>query len=320
MDNTETKTPEQMLEDWLSDHTDSDNEYVGDPADEEEYKRMLLHGVSSELLTAMEIYAYACYTGTKLFPQDFTKSRDCLLRLLELSDGPQAADWCNTLGYIYWYGRTNHGEPQYDLALRYFTVAAQAGIYEAQYKIADMMIQGIALPKNPLLGAGVLDRLYGENREHIELEHFGCKFADIALRLGRIYQEGIGFEKDPENALSLYLQADFAIKKRREFYDYYGDASVEKRIAEALQNAKDNMPSDYFKDRLEFDNPALVGVLLRESNGIDVCLLKKDEELYIVAKRVPMDDRDERKYLFCLPELDICVLADSVVMKVEGIT
>lgn len=305
-------------EEYVKTNTDYEAmDYCGKPEEKEHYKEVLLKLVNEENVVALEIYAYSRYSGNSVFEQDFYASRDALLKLVDVAAEP-APFWYNTLGFIYYYGRTNNGAAEYDKALQYYTVAACHGVYEAQYKLADMMLTGHGLPKNAVGAARVLDRLYGENRELLEQEKFDCKFADIALRVGSMYGDGIGFEKDPEAAFSLLLQAEYAIKMRRKNFSFYGDESVEKRINGALNTARSNMPADYFKDRLEFDHPALIVALLRNSNGVDICIIKKDDDFYIVAKRVSENEEAPRKYLFCVPEMNSCLLADSVVMKIEG--
>ena len=312
-------TIRQKKEEFIRANTDENTlEYKGTPADAETYKEYILEGVGKEWLNCMVVYAYACYSGNEMFPQDFQASKDMFLRLIDLAESP-SPDWYDALGYIYYYGRTTNGKPDYKKALQYFSVAAWSGNFEAQYKIADMMVKGHGLPKSTTGAARILDRLYGETRAHLESELFDCKFADVALRVGTMYRDGVGFEKDPENALSLLLQAKFAIEKRMANCDYYGDQTVKNRIDEALQVAESNMPSDYFKTRLEFDHPALIGALLRASNGIDVCIGSKGDDNFIIAKRVPQNEEDQKKYLFCVPEMKTCVLADSVVMKIEGL-
>lgn len=241
-----------------------------------------------------------------------------LLRLIERSEDPDPF-WFNTLGYIYYYGRTTNGTPDYDKALKYYTTAAMFGVFEAEYKLCDMMMNGYGLPKSIRTAAKTLDRLYGETRDLFEREQFDCRFADVALRVGNMYAEGIGFDKDPENALSLLLQANFALQKRMENIDMYGDRTVKEHIDESLKKARSQMPSDYFKTCLDFDHPVLIGALLQASNGIDVMFIEKDGADYIIAKRVPKDERDEKKYLFCVPEIDTCALADSAVMKIQGL-
>lgn len=58
---------------------------------------------------ALRLKGYACYGGNRLYECDWTAARDCMLRLRELADD---AEYANTLGYIYYYGRCNGGEPE----------------------------------------------------------------------------------------------------------------------------------------------------------------------------------------------------------------
>ena len=52
--------------------------------------------------------AYGSYTGNAVFKQDWKISEELLLKLVELHQNPWAA---NSLGYIYYYGRTTNDVP-----------------------------------------------------------------------------------------------------------------------------------------------------------------------------------------------------------------
>lgn len=282
-----------------------------DPAS---YKALVLEGVDKNWGEATEVLAYASYTGTDLFERNYYVSRDCLLRLIESSSHP-APEWYNTLGFIYYYGRTNGGKPEYVKALQYFTVGASFGIFESRYKIADMMEAGHGVPKNPDAAARLIIDMYFENRRRFEDQEFDGKFADLALRMGALYENGHGVDRDLPASLACYMQADLAIRLRKPFNDF-GDGTVEKKIREGLERVKKELPTDFFKDTLTTAVPFLFGDILHNSNGMDVAYFKRDGEVYLLGAVVP-EESDSRKYLFTVPELSICALSDSVILKVE---
>ena len=76
--------------------------------------------------------AYGSYTGNAVFKQNWKLAEEYLLKILELFDDAYAA---NSLGYIYYYGCTNNDRPDYEKALKYFTIAEMEGINEAKYKL-----------------------------------------------------------------------------------------------------------------------------------------------------------------------------------------
>ncbi len=64
--------------------------------------------------------------------------------------------------------------------------------------------------------------------------NYGCKFADVALRMGYCYENGEGVEKNTKTARRYYETAKNAILKRKASHKHYGDDVVEKNIDEAL--------------------------------------------------------------------------------------
>ena len=93
---------------------------------------------------ALRLKGYACYGGNRLYECDWTAARDCMLRLRELADD---AEYANTLGYIYYYGRCNGGEPEYEKAFPQFSYAAANGLFEAIYKLGTCTATGTAAGK-----------------------------------------------------------------------------------------------------------------------------------------------------------------------------
>ena len=185
---------------------------------------------------ALKKKAYACYgKGNAVYGQDWQASLDCLLRLMELEPDPQTA---NTLGYMYYYGRCTDGVPEYDKAFYYFSIGAAGWFYESRYKLADMYRHGYGVAKNPKVVWAIIWELYEEQIKKIRKGDFRCNFADVALRAGNIWKEGINCYSNYDNALYYYLQAQYAIKMRMLAEDNYGDqkvaAGIEQAIAEIL--------------------------------------------------------------------------------------
>ncbi len=182
--------------------------------------------------TAMRAKAYSFYGGNPAYPCNWEKSRDMLKELLELDEDPAAA---NALGYIYYYGRTNKGQPQYDKAFYYFSIGAAGGIVESRYKLADMFLGGYGVPKNRLICRETVWDLYQETVAQIINGDWGGSFADVAYRMGNLYRGGICVEQDADLAFFYYLQARTAIRERRKTYDYNGDDQVEASVENAIR-------------------------------------------------------------------------------------
>ena len=107
---------------------------------------------------ALRLKGYACYGGNRLYECDWAAARDCMLRLRELADD---AEYANTLGYIYYYGRCNGGEPEYEKAFPQFSYAAANGVFEAIYKLGDMYSHGYGCRKSEETARNLIPRQSG---------------------------------------------------------------------------------------------------------------------------------------------------------------
>ena len=285
--------------------------------DIEKYKEYVEEGLKKDWKIALYAKAYGCYGGDEAFECDWNESRDCLLKLIEIQ-GDEDAFVYNTLGYIYYYGRCNDGEPEYDKAFKYFSVGAAHGVFESMYKSADMFIGGKGVPKSEKAGAKIILNMYNENKDNFCNEAMESKFADVALRVGGLYERGCGLEQDYEMAYLHYYEADYAINRRMEECDIYGDKTVQKHICEALERVKDKLPKDYFIDSISRPDPAFIGLLLSESVGLDITLKKENDEYYLEAGRYATEEMP-KKILFNFPQLDICKLTNELRVKVVGL-
>ncbi len=182
--------------------------------------------------TALRCKGYGCYGGNPAYECDWNTSLECITRLLELTGKPVYA---NTLGYIYYYGRCWDGQPKYEEAFKYFSIGAAGGYYESSYKLADMFAQGLGVPQNTALAYRIVETLYYRNLVYMVNGEFDCKFADVAMRLGRLTEKGEVIRPNYEQAYYYYLQADFAIKQRLR-YDHYGDTSVASKIRQRIDD------------------------------------------------------------------------------------
>lgn len=291
-------------------------QYIDDvnaiPKDERDaYREFVEEGVLKEWPVALHAKAYGCYGGNAIFEEDWVASRDCLLKLADLTDDP----FCyNTLGYIYYYGRCNNRVPQYEEAFKCFSVGAAHGIYESMYKLADMFISGKGCIKSPSAGAKIITSMYSENKDTFCEKIFDGKFADVALRVGSIYEKGIGREQDYGEAYAFYKEALYAINKRIEQYDFYGDSKVKRNIEESLERVKAQLPDDYFRKSITIETPGPMGELLGNSIGLDISL-SSDKGIYtLTAKGLGNEDASGLS-LVSIPQLDVCTLSDTVTVE-----
>lgn len=282
--------------------------------DRAKFKKLVEEGCEENLQCALYAKAYGCYGGNEIFDCDWQASLDCLLKLVDMTADP----YCyNTIGYIYYYGRCNNGEPEYDKAFQYFAVGAAHGIFESMYKIADMFIAGKGCLKNPAAGAKIILSMFSENREIFCDGEYDGKFADVALRVGGLFEKGIGVDQSIEQSYAFYLEAKLAIDGRVERYDYYGDRKVQKNIDDALERVRKQLPEEFFRDEVTIDDPGPIGVLLSNSVGADLTLEGVKGGYKIKAKGFASEEANGN-VLLNMPEMNICRLTNEVELYLDS--
>lgn len=122
------------------------------------------------------------------------------------SMGSRAA--AENLGYCYYYGRT--GAPDYEKAFHYFALGAFDGHIISLYKIGDMYLNGYYVQKNESEAYLIYAHCAATMTE--EAEHI-CG-ADVYMRLADCSADGIGTEMDIEKALRLYQAAEHLFHER----------------------------------------------------------------------------------------------------------
>ena len=309
-----TRQKERFIEHW-------DNQRVeafGTPEVEELYVKYVTELAAEGSPRGLEELAYATYgKGNAGFDEDWETSRDCLLRLEKVS--PKAS-YANTLGYIYYYGRCNDGEPQYDEAFKWFAVGAAGGIYESRYKLSDMFREGNGCVKDTEIAAHIVWDLYNDNLEYFRHGIANTKFADIALRMGHLYRDGIDCVENPRQAYSHYLMAKTAIRMRRMAGDWYGDASVEHKIDEAIASVIEGSGYAEPVDKCVFTELNwLLGLALCDGRRMRMDWKRGKKGKFKLA--FTMEDRPGATYRskvpVLIPEAQLCGFVEKLEVKVD---
>ena len=238
-----------------------DAEYEMDTNDFEEAKRLLsdtlhdddkilpMHPEVAGLL--MDIYLdgmeegdadYMCKLGSLYYTgrsgeQDYVKAAE-YYHMAEKGGNEQAAE---NLGYIYYYGRT--GEKDYMKAFNYFVKGAATGNVRSLYKIGDFYRNGFYVEKDPKEAFRIYDRC----AEMISDELVPEVGADVYMRMGDCYLEGIGVEKDLFLALSFMTSAEGLIYKRLSLGDFYQRNNL-KHVLEAESRIREEISTELLPD------------------------------------------------------------------------
>ena len=304
---------------WFISDFDEDDEWIEEASDLE---LQLCRKFTEELcdkgdVTALHLKGYACYGGNRLYDCDWKASRDCMIRLYDLTDD---ARYANTLGYIYYYGRCTDGVPEYEKAFQMFSIAAANWYYEGMYKLADMYRHGYACKKSPRTAKCLYMMAYEDcYRRFLKGEEEG-PFADAALRMGNVWMKGIDEEVDPEAAYRFYLQADLASRMRIKASDFFGNTTVAINIRKALDEAKAALPEDYSKEYVSVYIPSIFYNLVEDGYRAELSLqVTESGETVVTANRLPRPYQETAEpLLMVIPELDYCGLITGMEMKVLG--
>lgn len=290
------------------------------------YEQFVEEGCAKGDLVCLEAKGYGCYGGNEVFPCDYGVSRDCMEELLALTDD---ASYANTLGYIYYYGRLD-GKPDYEKAVRYFSLGAAQGIFESTYKLADMFERGQGLIQSPAACANLISMLYAKTKDILCHREYRGKFADVAFRMGHLMEEGIGFEPDLVSAYSAYLQAQMAIRLRMQTIDYVGDARVAARIRKAIERTYRQLRArDFFLEEIEMDGPVPLLTFLEDYGLIRVRLYREDGSLRVDFHGIErlstgrMKEEESEietvvpKQLVTIAEFSACILSSRLTIHME---
>ena len=257
--------------------------------------------------------AYGSYTGNAIYPQDWKTAEENLIKLVDVCKNPLAA---NSLGYIYYYGRTNNGVSDYEKALKYFTIAQIAGISEAKYKLCDMLTEGKGFPaKMPEIAFKSISNMYNELLNEFRGETYSCEFADVAIRMGNYY-----YDLAKKGSCSFYFAyqyymiAKYALELRMKNDPQYGDESVMKRLMPKYQDAKEHFHKE-LQDNNAADGPLniLEDFLLNNTARVQVRKLK-DAKYKIIITMNPINPNNAfyTKELVAIPHLDYCKLISKI--------
>ena len=235
--------------------------------------------------------AYGSYTGNAIYSQDWKTAEENLIKLVDVCKNPWAA---NSLGYIYYYGRTNNGVSDYEKALKYFTIAQIAGISEAKYKLCDMLTEGKGFPaKMPEIAFKSISNMYYELLNEFRGENYSCEFADVAVRMGNYYYD---LAKEDHRSLffayQYYMIAKYALELRMKHDPQYGDESVMKRLLPKYQDAKERFHKD-LQDNNAANGPLniLEDFLLNNTARVQVRKLK-DAKYKIIITMNPVNQNN----------------------------
>ncbi len=280
------------------------------------FYRFVDEGCNNGNEDALSIKGYGCYGGNELFNCDWNESLRCVEKLFELTgDGIYA----NTLGFIHYYGRCNNGKPNYDKAFQYFSVGAFQGNSESLYKLADMFLEGKGIIQNDLAAVRIITNLYESAYEQYCTGIYDAKFADISMRMGLLLFRESEEKQDYINTFIYYLQAKQAIERRIKHSEFFGNKKVYDRIINGLEETKKKI-EEYDKDFFAKEGYVDADIYFLEfiqNYDMSVKIIEETDDYCKVLLR--RKNKEEQllpiNMLLVVPELEKCVLTDSLVVR-----
>lgn len=167
--------------------------------------------------------------------QDYEKAAH-YYEMAEKAGNLQAAE---NLGYIWYYGRT--GKRDYEKAFQYFIKGALLGNLRSLYKIGDFYRHGLWVDQDQREAFA----LYGRCVQEMTGEEIPLVGADVYLRMGECFLEGIGTEADPLSAQRFLSMAENLFYQRLmegDFYQKNNLARVRRLMDEARKAIEEMLP------------------------------------------------------------------------------
>ena len=160
---------------------------------------LLMHEIDKGNAAAMNDLGIQYYDGNRGFEQSFEKAMKYYKMAAYNGDRPAQEN----RGYCYYYGRD--GEVNYEKAFNYFALGAFDGHLISLYKIGDMYYNGYYVEQNYKEAFFIYMRCLEMMTEEAERKVAG----PVYLRLGKMFLNGQGTEKNLKSALACFQKAEF---------------------------------------------------------------------------------------------------------------
>ncbi|MBO4894873.1 MAG: sel1 repeat family protein [Clostridia bacterium] len=144
---------------------------------------------------------------------------DLALKYYELAAEYDYLPAISGLGYIWYYGRT--GEKNYEKAFNYFNRGFELGDINCSYKVADMYKNGYFVEKDFEKYKSIIEKIYS----HIKYRG-DYHIPEICTRLAKIRSD----EGETEEALALYDRARAHLSFRIQDNPFFGNLTIMKYL------------------------------------------------------------------------------------------
>ncbi len=261
----------------------------------------------------LERIAYAPYdTIQNPTREDWQKSYDALVQLA--AEKPEDGRYPNTLGYLCYYGR-HTGQRDYTEARKWFEKGNDLHMIESAYKLSDMLAEGMGGPVDGQRALHLRLLVYFYCRDEFESGKRDGKFADTALRMGRMFHEGKIVPKNDLEAIGYLLEAKYAIDCRKQYHEY-GDSTVEKHIRRVMDECE--KPDEKVRNMEQYGmRMDRVPEHIQPGDGVLMTVRIDADDMGILRlefRRKRADGKKPNRILWSVAPAMKCFMTDSIVL------
>lgn len=153
------------------------------------------------------------------------KDYELALKYYEMAAEYKYVSAYECLGYVWYYGRT--GVKDYEKAFHYFTLGKEAGHLVSAYKLADMYRNGYYVEKDEEKYRSIIEELYDKVKG---LRNVFDPVPEVFTRLAKIRTE----QGNRKEAVRLYLYAKDFLAQRISFSHFFGNLNIMKWLIDDL--------------------------------------------------------------------------------------
>ena len=192
--------------------------------------------------TALALTAEGCRKGNRLYAKDENVAYGCYMTLWETT---HKAQYARELGKFARDGiGMAEGQPDIDLAVKFFTVGTIYGDHESMNELAELFADGTGTLQSRETAHELHRRIYEDERAKFVAGEKDTQFISAANQMSRDFQEGVGVEADNKEAYRYQIES-YAATKAKGGQDALFSA---RRDMLAVQN---KLPDGYRRDGLD---------------------------------------------------------------------
>ncbi len=254
-----------------------------DGAHQELFRRSLDELCEEGIYDALKIKAFCCMDGNTVYDRDVRLASEYFEACAREDEDPMAA---NALADLYLQGDLNDGIPQYDLAYKYYSVAAFSGVYESILRCADLLLDGHGVPRNAMAAYNQILYVYTHTKQQFTEGVYSIAFADAAVRMGDCWMNGIPGEPDVKLAYSYYLDAETAIRMRMRYDKCRGDDALYRRIQTAVHKTASLLGDECMQKESDMPEPLLIDRMLSGGFPLRMRCRRTEDGMDLIFSRV----------------------------------